>query len=70
MLDDLRDDADFVEEDQLDPEYETETAVRSQTQFLGMTPEQRFVIAVLMLLMICILGAFCLLITGMISLPI
>ena len=63
MLDDLRD-AEFVEDDD---EYEYEepvmvTPTQSQ-QFLGMTPVQRFVIALLILMMVCILGSFFLLIT-------
>ncbi|MCW5878933.1 MAG: hypothetical protein KIS80_08715 [Anaerolineales bacterium] len=37
--------------------------------FLGMTPGQRFVIALMFFLMILIIGAFALLITGAISLP-
>jgi hypothetical protein len=64
MLDDLRD-AEFAEED--DKEYEPQEAVVAATpqsqQFLGMTPVQRFVIALLILMMVCILGSFCLLIT-------
>lgn len=72
MLDDLRDDADFMEEDdQLGYENQSaSSAVSSQTGFLGMSPEQRFVIAVMFLLMVCILGAFFLLITGSVALPI
>ena len=72
MLDDLRDDADFVEEDdQLGYEYQNASAASgAQTGFLGMTPEQRFVIAVMFLLMVCILGAFFLLITGSVTLPV
>ncbi|MBX3048676.1 MAG: hypothetical protein KIT46_00070 [Anaerolineales bacterium] len=37
--------------------------------FLGMTPGQRFVIALMFFLMVLIIGAFALLITGAISLP-
>jgi len=33
-------------------------------QFLGMTPQQRFVIAALLLMMSCILSVCCLLATG------
>lgn len=40
-----------------------------RTEFLGMTAFQRFVIALLLLLMICILGAFFLLVTGRVVLP-
>lgn len=37
--------------------------------FLGMTPAQRFVIAFMFFLMVLIIGAFALLVTGAISLP-
>jgi hypothetical protein len=36
----------------------------SQARFLGMTAPQRFVIAVILFLMVCVLGAFCLVLTG------
>lgn len=70
MLEDLREDADFVEDDDTEYEYQ-ESAARApaQTQFLGMTPMQRFVIAFLILMMTCILGLFFLLITETIWLP-
>lgn len=71
MLDDLRNDASFVDEDDLGYEYqETATSARSRRRFLGMTPEQRFVIAVMILMSVCILGAFFLLITGAVAFPV
>ena len=72
MLDDLRDDAGYLDEDDSsDYEYQEAPPVAgAQTQFLGMTPQQRFVIAVMLLMMVCILGAFFLLITGSIALPV
>jgi hypothetical protein len=71
MVDDLRDDAGYMEEeDQPDYKYQETMAVAgTQPQFLGMTPQQRLVIAVLILMMVCILGSFFLLITGSIALP-
>lgn len=36
--------------------------------FLGMSPGQRFIIAVMLLIAVCALGSMCLLITGKISL--
>ena len=71
MLDDMRDDAGFVEEeDQPESEYKKpQAAPAAQSQFLGMTPEQRLVIAVLILMMVCVLGSFFLLITGKLALP-
>lgn len=38
-----------------------------ERRFLGMTPAQRFLIAVLLFLVTCLGGSFCLLITGKIS---
>ena len=35
-----------------------------EPRLLGMTAVQRFVIAVMLLLMVCVLGAFCMLVTG------
>lgn len=39
------------------------------TGFLGMTPGQRFIISVMFFIMVLIIGAFCLLITGSIGIP-
>lgn len=70
MLDDfLRDDdtESFLNEIQ-------ETPALTQTEddevgFLGMTPMQRFIISVMFFFMVVIIGAFCLLITGSIAIP-
>ena len=42
---------------------------RSSQRILGMTAPQRFVIAVLLLMMTCILGSFCLLVTNKVVPP-
>ena len=71
MLEDFRDDSDFVEEN--DPGSESQGsagAASTQTRFLGMTPIQRFVIAIMILLSVCILGLFFLLITGNVVFPV
>ena len=72
MLDDLRNDADFIgeDDDQLANQNKRASAAGAQTGFLGMTPQQRFVIAVMILLMVCIIGSFFLLITGSVALPV
>ena len=72
MLDDLRDDADFIDDDdQLVRQKKRASAgMGAQTGFLGMTAQQRFVLAVMILLMVCILGSFFLLITGSVALPV
>lgn len=67
MFDDLRRDAD-------DTSFEEETPVfieptPRKKPFLGMLPWQRFVIALMLLFMTCILSAFCLLVTEKIVLP-
>ena len=70
MYDDLRDGMDFGEEDSSDDESQDSVAAAGpRTQLLGMTPQQRFVIAVLIMMMVCILGAFFMLITGSFYLP-
>jgi len=66
-LDDFRnqfdDDFDFSEEEVWgDPE--------PRPQFLGMTPAQRFILALLLFLTTAILSVFCLLVTGKLALPI
>ena len=37
-------------------------------QVLGMTPTQRFIVAVLLLISVCVLGSMCLILTGRIGL--
>lgn len=68
MLDDFREQAKtsvFQEEE--DPNLER--AEQLEKHFLGMTPLQRFLIAVMVLLIISILGVFFLLVTGKVVLP-
>ncbi|MEN6408155.1 MAG: hypothetical protein ABFD44_00420 [Anaerolineaceae bacterium] len=69
MLDNLRDEASFVEEEPV-PEELSKKPAKPSRPFLGMTPAQRFVIALLLFLMICLLGTFCLLVTERVVLPI
>jgi hypothetical protein len=71
MLDDLRNQADdgaFLDDEEGDL-FGYEEEADGPTLFLGMTPTQRFVIAVMVMFMICILSAFCLLVTERIYLP-
>jgi hypothetical protein len=73
MFDNLRDDAasSFYEEDTQPPDEEAHVATpkrKSGGKFLGMTPVQRFIIAVMLMIAVCTLGAMCLLITGKIGL--
>ncbi|HDD55550.1 MAG TPA: hypothetical protein ENG59_04850 [Chloroflexi bacterium] len=65
-LDDIRNqfDDDFeFSEDQIWGEHEP------KPQFLGMTPAQRFILALLFFLSATILSVFCLLVTGKVALP-
>ena len=72
MLDDfLRDDdetAAFL--DGLEEEEEMFTLPsQSKYGFLGMTAGQRFVVSILLFMVVLLSGAFCLLVTGSISIP-
>lgn len=64
MLDDLRNSAEdsFVEPEEA-------VVVKKKKPFLGMTAPQRFVIAVMLLIIVIVLGSFCLLATGKVFIP-
>jgi hypothetical protein len=68
MLDNLRDSASqspFFQEDQtpLEPKDSRGRKRRSDGRFLGMSPAQRFMLALLLFLMVCVMGSFLLLVT-------
>jgi hypothetical protein len=72
MFDNLRDDAEasFYEEDTLPPDEELILSTpkrKSSGKLLGMTPIQRFIIAVMLMVAVCTLGSMCLLLTGKIG---
>ena len=73
MLDDLREQAsesEFYMGDENEFEFNAANTSRHPVVlFLGMTPIQRFVIAVMVLMMVCVLGSFFLLVTEKIYLP-
>lgn len=79
FFDDMREEAgespffsDLEEESQDTFDYADfagEPPVRSVDRLFGMTPAQRLVIAVMLFGMVCILSAFCLLVTERIALP-
>lgn len=79
FFDDMREEAsdspffaDLEEESQDTFDYADfagEPPARSVDHLFGMTPAQRLVIAVMLLGMVCILSAFCLLVTERIALP-
>ena len=73
MFDNLRDQANATPIPDEHPEFNPTTSTgpvrrKSSGQFLGMTAEQRFFVTFILMIMVCILGAMCLLVTGRISL--
>jgi len=73
MLDDLRNTASSAPEEPVAPELVPSgiPPARQGTRplFLGMTAAQRFVIVLMMFIMTCILGTFCLIVTEKIVPP-
>jgi hypothetical protein len=73
MFDDLRAQANAVDfEDEKDVLEEIgfrEDPPKRRGAFLGMTPPQRFIVSIMLLMMTCILGAFCLLIFDRVWIP-
>lgn len=73
MLDDLREqanDSDYFVDDEDTFDFEDqEVTYTPRREFLGMTAPQRFIIAVMLLFMTCILSTFCLLVTERVVLP-
>jgi len=73
MLDDLREQAnnpDFFSDEEESFEYSDTTEPKAKPKlFFGMTPIQRFIIAVLILLMVCVMVAFFLLVTERVYFP-
>lgn len=71
MLDDLRNSAASAFEEEASPSEELiiQKQPRKASKFLGMTAAQRFVIVLMMFLMTCLLGAFCLILTERVVLP-
>lgn len=70
MLDNLREQAassSFPADEEIEsPSPEIKRAVRQprRKQFLGLTPAQRFIMAILLMLAVCLLGVMFLVITG------
>lgn len=71
MFEDFRkqaEEADFPDEDQ-EEELHVEAPHDTGGYFLGMTPVQRFILALLLLMMAIILGVLVLLVTSKVALP-
>jgi hypothetical protein len=56
--------------DEVEETSKMELTPDPETGFMGMTPVQRFVIALMFFLMVVIIGAFFLLVTGVIAIPV
>jgi hypothetical protein len=69
MLDDLRNTASTTNEPTPDSALPRSNAQKERGVFMGMSAVQRFVLALLLFLMSCVMGAGCLLLTGKIVLP-
>lgn len=71
MFDDFRDQVDEsdFEEPESPPEASPEESPAPPQYFLGMTPVQRFIIALELLFVVCLSGALILLVMGRIELP-
>lgn len=73
MFDNLREEmfaSPYEEQAQLTPTAGTTSDLARQrsNRFLGMTPIQRFILALLMMIAVCSVGAMCLLVTGRVGL--
>jgi hypothetical protein len=70
MLDDLRNSATGTSDPLSPPPFQEDKSIRRRRQlFLGMTPIQRFIVALLLFIMTCIVGVGCLVMTGKVYLP-
>jgi hypothetical protein len=72
MLDDLRNSAasSFIEEEESPSEEQIKQQQRKQrAPLFGMTAPQRFIVAALLFMMVCVLGSFCLILTNRVVLP-
>jgi hypothetical protein len=65
MIEDLRKQA----SESFDGDEPTSVQPRQPARFLGMTPVQTFVIALMLLIITCLLSASCLLVTGRVVPP-
>ncbi len=67
MLDDFRQQAEdsFLDE----PETDSGSRVAPQRRFLGMTPIQTFIIALILFILTCLLSTACLLVSGRVVPP-
>ena len=77
MLDNLRDDADsssYFDDDELpdfleDVEEEKQSETSSANFLTDLTPVQRFIIAAMLFMAVCLIGSMFLLVTGSFAIP-
>ena len=71
MLEEFREQADSTSfsDEAIEETFEEVAPTRPTSNFLGMTPFQRLVIAAMLLLLACVLGAFLLIATDKVVLP-
>jgi hypothetical protein len=69
MLDDLRNSATGASDPQSPPPFRELHPRRRSEPFLGMTPVQRFVLALLLFMMTCVVGSGILVFFGKVYLP-
>lgn len=74
MLDDLRNSASFLDEEEESKPEEEKVAVkkavrrkRKGQQFLGLTAQQRFIVSLVLFSMVCLLGFIALYVSGKIN---
>jgi hypothetical protein len=69
MLDDLRNSATGSGDPQSQQPFRAEQPRHRGRPFLGMSAVQRFILALLLFMMTCVLGTGCLVLTGRVYLP-
>ncbi|NLG96638.1 MAG: hypothetical protein GX491_04680 [Chloroflexi bacterium] len=82
MLDDLRNNSVFLDDDESQdlfeegetfqeqpPAAQARVAPQQETLFLGMTAVQRFILSLVLFFMVCLLGAFALVLSGSVAPP-
>jgi hypothetical protein len=68
MFDDFRQHGSFFEEQEEERPVE-QAPIETRRQLLGMSPVQRFVISLLLLMIVCMVSAFALIVTERVLLP-
>ena len=75
MFDNLRDSASSFYEEEPNDVYQEQAVAkpavskrrRKNTRFLGMTPQQRFILSVMLMFMVCLIGVMAMFVLGKMS---